>query len=67
VLAGAYHAVFNIAASQSQITIMLVLVAGGSAYLYYLLGLKTNREKIGHISRARVHETYVRRRRRPTT
>jgi RsiW-degrading membrane proteinase PrsW (M82 family) len=67
VLAGAYHAVFNIAASQSQITIMLVLVAGGSAYLYYLLGLKTNREKIGHISRARVHETYVRRLRRRTT
>jgi hypothetical protein len=67
VIAGAYHAVFNIAASQSQVTIMLVLVAGGSAYLYYLLGLKANREKIGHISRTRARETYARRLRRRTT
>jgi hypothetical protein len=39
-------------------------VGGGSAYLYYLLGLKSNREKIGDISRTRIHETYVRRLRR---
>ena len=67
ILAGAYHAVFNIAASQSRITLMLVLVGGGSAYLYYLLGLKSNREKIGDISRTRIHETYVRRLRRHAT
>src|SRR6185295_14706734 len=50
VLAGAYHATFNIAASQGRISVMLVLVVGGCAFLYYLLGLKSNREKIGAIS-----------------
>ena len=40
VLAGAYHATFNLAASQGRVSIMLVLVAGGCAFLYYLLGLK---------------------------
>ena len=59
VLAGAYHAAFNIAASQGRISVMLVLVAGGCAFLYYLLGLKSNREKIGAISAQRVHETFV--------
>jgi hypothetical protein len=67
VLAGVYHAAFNIAASQGRIAIMLALVGGGCAFLYYLLGLKSNREKIGEISRARVHETYVRRLRRRAT
>jgi len=64
VLAGAYHATFNIAASQGRISVMLVLVAGGCAFLYYLLGQKSNREKIGTISGARVHETFVGRLRR---
>jgi hypothetical protein len=64
VLAGAYHATFNIAAGQGRITLMLALVAAGSAFLYYLLGQKSNREKIGAISRRRVHETYVGRLRR---
>ncbi|HEY8266095.1 MAG TPA: PrsW family glutamic-type intramembrane protease [Steroidobacteraceae bacterium] len=59
VLAGAYHATFNLAASEGRVSIMLVLVAAGCAFLYYLLGLKTNREKIGAISARRVHETYV--------
>ena len=59
VLAGAYHATFNIAASQGRISVMLVLVAGGCAFLYYLLGLKSNREKIGAISAQRVHATFV--------
>jgi hypothetical protein len=43
---------------------MLGLVGGGCAFLYYLLGLKSNREKIGAISGTRVHETYVGRLRR---
>ncbi len=59
VLAGVYHATFNIAAGQGRITLMLALVAAGSAFLYYLLGLKSNREKIGAISGSRVHATYV--------
>jgi hypothetical protein len=59
VLAGAYHAAFNIAASRAQITVMLALVGAGSAFLYYLLGLKSNRERIGEISRTRVHGTYA--------
>jgi len=59
VLAGAYHAAFNLAANQGRVTIMLVLVGAGCAFLYYLLGLKTNREKIGAISAARVHPTFV--------
>jgi hypothetical protein len=59
VLAGAYHAAFNLAANQGRITVMLVLVGAGCAFLYYLLGLKSNREKIGAISAARVHPTYI--------
>jgi len=65
-LAGSYHAAFNLAASQGRVNIMLALVAGGVAFLYYLLGLKANREKIGAISAQRVHETFVRRLRRRT-
>jgi len=64
VLAGAYHATFNLAASQGRISVMLGLVGAGCAFLYYLLGLKSNREKIGAISAKRVHETYVGRLRR---
>ncbi len=67
VLAGAYHATFNLAASEGRVSIMLVLVAAGCAFLYYLLGLKTNREKIGAISARRVHETYVGRLRKRST
>jgi hypothetical protein len=59
VLAGAYHAAFNIAANQGRDTVMLALVGVGSAFLYYLLGQKSNRERIGEISARRVHETYV--------
>ncbi len=59
ILAGAYHATFNIAASQGRIVVMLALVGAGCAFLYYLLGLKSNREKIGAISAKRVHETFV--------
>lgn len=64
VLAGAYHATFNIAAAQGRVAVMLALVGGGSAFLYYLLGLKANHEKIGAISGTRVHATYVGRLRR---
>ena len=64
VIAGAYHAAYNLAASQGRIGIMLGLVGGGCAFLYYLLGLKSNREKIGAISDTRVHKTYVGRLRR---
>lgn len=64
VLAGAYHATYNLAASQGRINIMLGLVGAGCAFLYYLLGQKSNREKIGAISAKRVHETYVGRLRR---
>ena len=67
VLAGAYHAAFNLAANQGQIGAMLALVGGGCAYLYYLLGLKSNREKIGAISAKRVHETFVARLRKRAT
>ncbi len=64
VLAGAYHAAFNIAASEGRIVVMLALVGGGSAFLYWLLGLKANRERIGAISGTRVHATFVGRLRR---
>ena len=57
ILAGTFHATFNLAASQGRVGIMLVLVGGGSAFLYYLLGQKANRMRIGDISSARVHET----------
>jgi hypothetical protein len=67
ILAGAYHAAFNLAASQGRVSVMLGLVGAGCAFMYYLLGLKSNREKIGAISQQRLHETYVRRlRRRPS-
>ena len=64
ILAGAYHAAFNLAASQGRVSVMLGLVGGGCAFMYYLLGLKSNRVKIGAISARRLHETYVRRLRR---
>jgi len=57
ILAGTFHATFNLAASQGRVGVMLVLVGGGSAFLYYLLGQKANRMRIGDISSARVHET----------
>jgi RsiW-degrading membrane proteinase PrsW (M82 family) len=57
ILAGTFHATFNLAASQGRVGIMLVLVGGGSAFLYYLLGQKANRMRIGDISSARVHKT----------
>jgi hypothetical protein len=67
VIAGTYHAAFNLAAGQGRIGIMLGLVGGGSAFLYYLLGQKANREKTGAISGTRVHETFVGRlRQRPS-
>jgi len=59
ILAGTFHAVFNLAASQGRIGLMLGLVGVGSAYLYYLLGLKSNREKLGEISAERVHATFA--------
>jgi hypothetical protein len=59
ILAGAYHAAFNLAASQGRIVVMLALVGAGCAFMYYLLGLKANREKIGAISATRVQETFV--------
>lgn len=59
ILAGSYHAAFNLAASQGRVSVMLGLVGAGCAFLYYLLGLKANREKIGAISRDRVHPTFV--------
>jgi hypothetical protein len=66
VLAGAYHATFNIAAAQGRVSVMLALAGGGCAFVYYLLGLKSNRERIGAISGSRVHETFVGRlKRRP--
>ncbi len=64
ILAGTYHATFNLAANQGRISVMVGLVGAGCAFLYYLLGLKSNREKIGAISAQRVHETYVGRFRR---
>jgi hypothetical protein len=59
VLAGTYHATFNLAASQGRIGAMVVLVGAGGAFLYYLLGLKSNRERLGEISSERVREPYV--------
>ena len=59
ILAGTYHATFNLAASQGRVGVMVVLVGGGAAFLYYLLGLKSNREQMGHISADRVHETWT--------
>lgn len=59
VLAGSFHAAFNLAANQGRITIMLALVGAGCAFLYWLLGQKSNREKIGAIAAARVHSNYV--------
>lgn len=67
ILAGAYHAAYNLAANQGRISVMLGLVGAGCAFLYYLLGLKSNREKIGAISSTRVHETFVARLRRQST
>jgi protease prsW family protein len=67
ILAGAYHAAYNLAANQGRISVMLGLVGAGCAFLYYLLGLKSNREKIGAISAKRVHETFVARLRRRST
>ena len=67
VLAGTYHATFNIAASQGRIGVMLGLVGAGCAFLYYLLGLKSNREKLGEISAERGHQTFVGRLRRRST
>jgi hypothetical protein len=67
VLAGTYHATFNIAAGQGRIGVMLGLVGAGCAFLYYLLGLKANREKLGEISAERAHQTYVGRLRRRST
>jgi hypothetical protein len=59
VLAGSYHAAFNLAANQGRVTVMLVLVGAGCAFLWYLLGVKANRVKIGAISAERVHPTFV--------
>ena len=67
ILAGSYHAAFNLAANQGRVGVMLGLVGAGCAFLYYLLGLKSNREKIGAISAERVHETFVGRLRRRST
>jgi hypothetical protein len=67
VLAGAYHAAFNLAAGQGRVSVMLGLVGAGCAFMYYLLGVKANRERIGAISALRVHDTYVRRLRRRAT
>ncbi|HWN06422.1 MAG TPA: PrsW family glutamic-type intramembrane protease [Steroidobacteraceae bacterium] len=64
ILAGAYHAAYNLSASQGRTEIMLMLVGGGCAFLYYLLGLKSNRQKLGEISPKRHHDTFVRRLRR---
>jgi len=59
VLAGSYHAVYNLAASAGRVGLMVVLVGAGAAFLYYLLGLKSNRERLGEIASERVHATYV--------
>ncbi len=67
VLAGTYHATFNIAASQGRIGVMLVLVGAGCAFLYYLLGLKSNREKSGQSRRSESTQTFVGRLRRRST
>ena len=49
VCAGTFHAVFNLAASQGRVGIMVGLVAAGAALLYYLLGRKENQVKRGGI------------------
>lgn len=59
ILAGSYHAVYNLAASAGRVGLMVLLVGAGAAFLYYLLGLKSNQERIGEISGERVHATYV--------
>jgi RsiW-degrading membrane proteinase PrsW (M82 family) len=59
ILAGTFHAVFNLAASQGRIGLMLGLVGVGAAFLYYLLGLKSNQEKIGEIAAERVHGSFA--------
>jgi len=59
VLAGVFHAVYNLAASEGRIGLMILLVGAGAAFLYYLLGLKANRERLGEISGQRVAETYA--------
>jgi hypothetical protein len=55
ILAGTYHATFNLAASQGRVGVMLGLVGAGSAFLYYLLGLKANSLKLGEILPERAH------------
>jgi hypothetical protein len=50
VLAGTFHATFNLAARNDRIGVMLVLVGAGAAFLYYLLGVKSNRMRDGGIS-----------------
>lgn len=64
VLAGCFHAVFNLAAKEGRIGMMLALVGAGAAFLYYLLGLKSNHERMGAIAPKRTHDTFVRRLRR---
>jgi hypothetical protein len=59
VLAGVFHAVYNLAASEGRIGLMILLVGAGAAFLYYLLGLKANRERLGEISGQRIGETYA--------
>jgi RsiW-degrading membrane proteinase PrsW (M82 family) len=59
VLAGVFHAVYNLAASEGRIGLMILLVGAGAAFLYYLLGLKANRERLGEISAQRTGETYA--------
>jgi RsiW-degrading membrane proteinase PrsW (M82 family) len=59
ILAGSYHAVYNLAASAGRVGLMVLLVGAGAAFLYYLLGLKSNRERLGEIAAERVHATYV--------
>jgi len=61
VLAGSYHAVYNLAASAGRVGLMAVLVGAGAAFLYYLLGLKSNLERRGGIASERVQATYVER------
>lgn len=67
VIAGSYHASYNLAASQGRIGVMLVLVGGGCAFVYYLLGVKSDRQRTGAIAAERFHDTFVRRLRRRAT
>jgi RsiW-degrading membrane proteinase PrsW (M82 family) len=67
VIAGSYHASYNLAASQGRIGVMLVLVGGGCAFVYYLLGVKSDRQRTGAIAAERSHDTFVRRLRRRAT